>query len=80
MRMFLSITSFIYIAFTLNILNIKLINMSAVCRRIKFNSCLYTIKKIVPPLERNSHKGANGRIGIIGGSPGNIFFNKYNIM
>ena len=32
------------------------------------SNCLRALKSVVPPLSYSSHKGVDGRIGVIGGS------------
>ena len=43
--------------------------VSRLYRKVKFDNCTQFIKKLIPPLESGSHKGQNGRIAVIGGSP-----------
>lgn len=46
-----------------------MVSVSKAFRKVKFDNCTKFIKKLIPPLERNTHKGQNGRIAVIGGSP-----------
>jgi len=32
------------------------------------SNCLKALKSVIPPLSYSSHKGVDGRIGVIGGS------------